>query len=331
MQIEHRGVAGGGVQVGGAVDVEVADRTVVITGANAGIGFEAALNLAGRGAHILMACRSLDKARQARRDLLARVATAKVDILPLDVSELASIREFAERFAMQVGQLDILINNAGIVTPTLSRNSLGYELHLATNYLGAFALTGLLLPHFRKNAPTRIVNVGSLAHRFARFNFNDPNWNDNPYNNWKAYARSKMATAAFTVELNRRLQQNRSDTIALSAHPGFAATDMGRKTGATTPKTRFGRWYQTKMEAWIVAKPAQAAQPIIHAASADDVQGGDYYGPTGLFEIKGKTGKARLNPQARNVELGRKLWTVSEQLTGVQYLPERQSAALACN
>lgn len=295
-------------------------KTAVITGANAGIGYQAALKLAERDTRILMACRSMDKARQARRDLLARVPGANIEILPLDVSELSSIKEFVARFSEQVETLDILINNAGIVTPNLSRNSLGYELHLATNYLGAFALTGMLLPYFRKDAQARIVNVGSLAHRFGKFDFDDPNWNNTTYNNWKAYARSKIATAGFTMELNRRLQQSGSNVIALSAHPGFAATDMGRKSGATTPKTAFGRWYQGKMEAWIVAKPDRAAEPIIHAASAEDIGGGDYYGPTGLFEIKGKTGKARLNPLAKNIDFGRRLWAISESLTGARYL-----------
>lgn len=295
-------------------------KTAVITGANAGIGFQAALKLAEDGTRILMACRSMDKAKQARSEILARVPRADIEILPLDVSEPASVKEFAGCFGEQIGKLDILINNAGIVTPHLSRNSLGHELHLATNYLGAFALTGLLLPFFNKEQPTRIVNICSLAHRFGKFDFDDPNWNNTTYNHWKAYARSKIATASFTMELNRRLHQKGSSTICLGAHPGFAATDMGRKTGATTPKTAFSRWYQEKMEAWIVASPARAAEPMIHAASAGSVSGGDYYGPTGLFEIKGKTGKARLNPLAKNIDFGRRLWSTSESLSGVSYL-----------
>lgn len=302
--------------------MSVAEKTVVITGANAGIGFEISLELAKQGARIIMACRNMEKATEARQELLAMVPAAPVEILRLDVSEPSSISSFIQQFEERVGVLDILVNNAGIVTPNLYRNSLGYESHLATNYLGAFQLTGLFIPFFRKEVPTRIVNVGSLAHRLGKFNFDDPNWNTQKYNHWRAYARSKVATAGFTIELNRRLQQNGSRTIALGAHPGFAATDMGRKTGATSPKTKFARWYQTKMEAWIVAVPAQAAKPIIHAASAEDVQGGDYYGPTGFFEIKGKTGKARLNPIARNIEFGRRLWALSEALTGINYLPE---------
>lgn len=302
--------------------MSVSNKTVVITGANGGIGFYQALRLAQQGAHIVMACRSLDKANKAREELQTQVPQGKFTVLQLDVSEIESVKHFVAEFAEKVGTMDVLINNAGIVTPVLSRNSVGHELHLATNYLGAFALTGLVLPLFRKDVPTRIVNVGSLAHRFGKFDFDDPNWDKTQFHNWKAYARSKIATASFTLELNRRLQESGSKTIALGAHPGFAATEMGTKNGFTTPKNAFSRWYQGKLEALIVGTPDRAAESIIYAASSDDVEGGDYYGPRGLFEIKGKTGKARINPLAKNAEFGRKLWQVSESLTGIHYLSE---------
>ncbi|MVF13454.1 SDR family oxidoreductase [Ketobacter sp. MCCC 1A13808] len=300
--------------------MSLSNKTVVITGANSGIGYEATLKLAATGARVLMACRSMDKAEKARSTILSQVPEGKIDILPVDVSELSSVEDFVKSFAEQIGELDILVNNAGIVTPMLSRNSMGHELHLATNYLGPFALTGRLLPYFNKRAPTRIINIGSLAHRFGKFDFEDPNWDKTKFNHWKAYARSKIATASFTMELHRRLQKNGADIISLGAHPGFAATDVGTKTGATTPKTAFGKWYQGKLESWIVALPVHAAEPMVHAISADDVVGGDYYGPTGLFEIKGKTGKARMNPLASDIEFGRRLWATSESLTGVRFL-----------
>lgn len=309
--------------------MSVADKTVVITGANAGIGYEVALELSKLGAKVVMACRSMDKAERARNDLLGEVPDASIEIIPLDVSELPSINEFVRRFKEQVGSLDMLINNAGIVTPTLSRNSVGYELHLATNFLGAFALTGLLLPMFNQSMPTRIVNVGSLAHRFGKFDFEDPNFVKKKFNHWRAYGQSKIATAAFTQELSRRLQLAGSDTVALGAHPGFAATDMGHKTGAVTPRTKFGKWYQGKLESWIVGKPENAALPIIYAATKESVEGGDYYGPNGLFEIKGKPGPAKLNPLANNVEFGKRIWAASEELTGVSYLPDIESPHLA--
>lgn len=295
-------------------------RTVVITGANAGLGFQTASKLAHAGARIVMACRSMEKARKARSELLAEVQGAQVTILPLDVSEPASIREFGRQLEDQIGRLDILINNAGVVALPLTRNSVGNELQLVTNYLGAFELTGTLLPLFRDDAPVRIVNVGSLAHRFARLDLDDLNWEKTPYNEWKAYARSKLAMVCFTMELNRRLQQRGSNIIALGAHPGFAATDIGRHNSLVTPRNPVGRWFNQKMEKLLIPTAAQAATPIIHAAWSEGPRGGDYYGPSGFLEIRGKPGKGRVNPIANDVELGSRLWASSESMTGIRYL-----------
>lgn len=308
--------------------MEAKNKTVVITGANSGIGFYVALQLASQGANIVMACRNSDKARYAQQELLDRVPGANIDILIVDVSEPESIAEFTQNFAKQIGCLDILINNAGVVAPKLSHNSAGYELHLATNYLGTFALTGSLLPYFRKHEHSRIVNVGSVAHRFGRFDFDDMNWQQQKFNHWKAYARSKIAIAGFTLELNRRLQQHRSNIVSVGAHPGLAATDIGQKTGVTTARNRFVRWYQDKMVAWVVANPADGALPIVHAAMGESVQGGSYYGPNGWFEIKGKPAKARINTQACEAEFGRQLWAVSESMTGIRYLSSTDSSSL---
>ena len=300
--------------------MDVRDKTVVITGSNSGIGFHVALQLASQGANIVMACRSLEKARQAQQHIVTQAPTANIDILQVDVSESESLTEFTRNFAKQFGSLDILINNAGIVAPNLSHNSAGYELHLATNYLGSFALTGLLLPYFSQHPYSRIVNVGSIAHRFGKFDFGDMNWQQQKFNHWKAYARSKIAIAAFTLELNRRLQQQQSNIVSVGAYPGLAATDIGQKTGVTTAKNRFVQWYQDKMVAWVVAHPADGALPIVHAATGANVQGGGYYGPDGWFEIKGKPAAARINDQACGAEFGKQLWSVSETMTGVRYL-----------
>lgn len=296
------------------------NKTVVITGANSGIGFHVALQLAEQGANIVMACRSLEKAKRAQRDILAKFPDANVRILVVDVSEPGSIASFAREFATQVGSLDVLINNAGIVAPSLCHNSAGCEMHLATNYLGAFALTGLLLPHFKKHAQTRVVNVGSVAHRFGKVDVGNLNWQKGKFNHWKAYARSKIAVAGYTLELHRRLQQYGSNTISVGAHPGLAATDIGQKTGVTHAKTRFGQWYQDKMVAWIVAHPAEGACSIVHAAVGEGIKGGGYYGPDGWLGIKGKPAEARLNPQACGTDFGKWLWSVSESMTGVSYL-----------
>jgi NAD(P)-dependent dehydrogenase (short-subunit alcohol dehydrogenase family) len=295
-------------------------RTVVITGANAGLGFQTASKLARSGARIVMACRNLEKARKARSDLLAEAQDAEVTILPLDVSEPASIRDFGHQLADRIGRLDMLINNAGVVALPLARNSVGHELQLVTNYLGAFELTGTLLPLFCSDVPGRIVNVGSLAHRFARLDLDDLNWEKTPYNEWKAYARSKLAMVTFTMELNRRLQQRGSNIIALGAHPGFAATDIGRHNALVTPRNPVGRWLNDRLEKLFIPTAAQAAMAIVHAACAPDARGGDYYGPTGLLEIGGRPGRARVNPMAKDLELGSRLWDLSESMTGVRYL-----------
>ena len=272
-----------------------------------------------------MACRSINKAEDARKALLARIPDADVTILQLDLSDLQSVRSFVEKFAETIGTLDILINNAGVVTAELMRNDAGHELHMATNYLGAFALTGLLLPYFSKDnfakdSTPRIINVGSLAHRFGKFDFDDPHWEKTDFHNWKAYARSKIATAAFSMELNRRLKATGSNITALGAHPGFAATEMGTKHGARKQaEGGFGGWYQKKMMGFI-GTPAQAAEPTVYAASANNIEGGDYYGPSGFMEVRGKTGKAKMKGIARDVDFGKKIWELSEAQTGVRFL-----------
>jgi NAD(P)-dependent dehydrogenase (short-subunit alcohol dehydrogenase family) len=296
-------------------------RTAVITGANSGLGFQTARALARAGARVVMACRNLEKARQAQSDLLAEVPDAETVVIRLDVSEPASIREFGREFADRVGELDLLIHNAGVVGIPLSRNSAGHELNLATNYLGAFALTGTLLPFVRDAAPARIVSVGSLGHRFARLDLDDLNWEHTPYNTWKGYARSKLALLSFTIELNRRLQQRGSRIAALAAHPGFAATEIGEGSAGLTPTNPIGRWFQDRVRP-LIPVAADAARPIVRAACADDVRGGDYYGPSGFLEIGGEPGRARLNPIARDVETGRRLWALSESMTGVRFLSE---------
>lgn len=297
-----------------------ADQVAVITGANGGLGLQTALDLARAGFRVVMACRNLDKARKAQAELLARVPDAEATVLPLDVSEPGSIREFARLFSAQGGRLDLLINNAGVVLVPLTRNSVGQELHLATNHLGPFALTGALLPFFPKESPARIVNVGSLAHRFARLDLDDPNWERTPYNEWKAYARSKLLLLGFTMELDRRLRATGSRVIALGAHPGFANTNAGRESAALTPRNRLLGWLSETVVEPLIPTASAAARSIVHAATAAGVSGGDYYGPRGLLETRGRTGPARVRSLARDVELGRRLWAASEAMTGVRYL-----------
>ena len=302
----------------------MAQKTVVTTGANSGIGFQVALHFARSGARVILACRSADKAREAQRKILEQAPDAKLLHLPLDVSELESVRQFVRAFGDQVGELDLLVNNAGIVSLPLTRTSAGHELLLATNYLGAFALTGGLLPYFRKTG-ARIVNLGSIAHRFGGLNIGDLNWETTKYDEWKAYANSKVALLSHTLELNRRLQAGANHIVALAAHPGFANTNILNASEALKPPGAIRRWYKHHMTK-LIPTAADAARSVILAATADHVTGGEYYGPGGLFELGGAPKLARLNPVAQDAELSRELWHLSETMTGSRYLSEARSS-----
>ncbi len=295
------------------------NKVAVVTGANAGLGYQVALQLARSGVTVVMACRSMERASQAQSQLLAELPDASTQVMCLDLSEPESIRSFVGQFSERVGHLDLLINNAGIVGIPMTRNSIGHELQLETNYLGPFALTGLLLPFFRNSVPGRVVNVGSLAHRFAKFDLDDINWEAGGYGPMRAYARSKLALMSFTIELNRRLGDAGNAVVALGAHPGFASTEIGKGDTVIGPRTPLGRWFNGKMEPR-VPTAAQAARPIVFAACDDTVRGGEYYGPGGWLEISGEPGNARVNALARDSELAKSLWTLSESLTGISYL-----------
>ncbi len=295
-------------------------KTAIVTGANGGLGFETTRALARNGYRVIMACRNPAKAEEARRSLLEQESGIELELLPLDVSDFDSVRQFVERFNSDIGQLDLLVNNAGIVAMPLSRNSAGHEMQMATNYLGAFALTGRLLPSFRPDRPCRIVNVGSLAHRMGKLAFEDFNWETTPYKEMKGYAYSKVALLTFTVELNRRLANHGQNILAVGAHPGFAATDILKNSNSSmAPKGPVGRWINNKVEV-LIPRPVDAARAIVLAACSEGVQGGDYYGPGGFLEITGKPAKARINPIAKVPANGQRLWDISESMTGVRYL-----------
>jgi len=294
-------------------------KTAVVTGANAGLGFEISKALLQQDYRLVMACRNAEKAAAARSRLLAMVPGADVSVLPLDVSELVSVENFAKLFAEQFGELDLLINNAGIVAIPLTHNEAGHEMQMATNYLGNFALVGRMLPFFSVERPCRIVNVGSLAHRFGRLPLHDMNWEKDNYKPMAGYARSKVALLAFTLELNRRLAGR--NIIALAAHPGFAATEITAGNPAMQPKNAFGRWINSKVEP-LIPTAADAARPILHAALAEGVHGGEYYGPGGLLEIAGFPARAKLNRKTKDTENAKRLWSISQEMTGISYLAD---------
>ncbi|BFM07799.1 SDR family NAD(P)-dependent oxidoreductase [Halioxenophilus aromaticivorans] len=296
-------------------------KTIVITGANSGIGLAATRHFASGGVRVVMACRSASKAEAARSEVLAQTPKADVIVMALDVSNLDSIRAFSQLFGSQVGQWDVLINNAGIVALPLTRNGHGHEMQMATNYLGAFALSGLLLPHANmdEESPARIVNVNSLAHRFGELSVENLNWRAEEYNEWKAYANGKLALMNHTLELNRRLQSLGRNVIALSAHPGFANTNIHKGNVSFEQTGALRKWLRKQGEK-IVPDAQDAVRPIIMAAESNPVLGGDYYGPGGFLEIGGKPDKARINKKAHEEAVTGKLWAESERLAGVSYL-----------
>lgn len=294
-------------------------KTAIVTGANAGLGYAITEALITEGMNIVMACRNQNKASAARDALLQDHPNAELTVLPLDLSDLESVAHFATLFGEQFGTLHLLINNAGITDVPLARNSAGHEMQMATNYLGNFALIGQLLPFFDPEADCRIVNVGSLAHRFGKLVLDDMNWERDDYKPMKSYARSKIAFMTYTQELNRRLANKR--IIALAAHPGFAATEITRKSDSHKKKSKFSLWLQSKIEP-MIPTPTDAARATLLAALDPAVKGGDYYGPGGFLEIGGKPAPAKLNPKAKDPVLGRALWDISEQMTGIRYLDD---------
>ena len=287
-------------------------RIAVITGANIGLGFETALALAGKGCTVVLACRSTAKAEAAKTIILAQYPKAKVECLALDLGSLKSVRAFATAYRKRHTRLDLLINNAGIMMPPFSLSEDGFESQLAANYLGHFALTGLLLPLITKTPDSRIVSLSSLAHKWSGIRFGDLNatrW----YDKRLAYGQSKLACLMFAYELQRRLTRAGHTTLSVAAHPGVSSTNlfqhMPKIVNMFAPLTA------------LVLQSAQGgAQPTLYAALGDDIQGGDYCGPQSLGEMRGAPGKVNSSRRSRDEAVAAKLWAVSEELTGVRFL-----------
>jgi NAD(P)-dependent dehydrogenase (short-subunit alcohol dehydrogenase family) len=300
------------------------DKVALITGANAGLGYQLSMSFARMGAQVVMACRSPQRADRALEQLRAEVPGAKLTVLPLDLADPASILGFGALVNDRVGRLDLVVHNAGVFGVPLARNREGHELHFATNYLGPFALTGVLTPLVRDAHGSRIVFVGSLAHRLFKLRLEQLTWQQR-YNKWAAYGLSKLALMAYALELNRRLKRQGSKVIVVGAHPGFAPTEGAFAMTAANYKSALGQWW-VRTIAPLLPTVAKACAPILHAATDRDVVGGDYFGPSGFLEIVGATGRARLAAQAHDAALALALWQHSEQLTGVRYLSDEPAA-----
>ncbi|MCG7596618.1 SDR family NAD(P)-dependent oxidoreductase [Mycobacterium sp. PSTR-4-N] len=281
-------------------------RTAVITGANTGLGFETAKALAAKGATVVVAVRNTDKGKDAVRRIQQTAPGSTVVLQHLDLSSLASVRAAADRLKSDHPTIDLLINNAGVMYTPRQETADGFELQFGTNHLGHFALTGLLLDRVTAAPAGRIVTVSSIGHRIrASIHFDDLQL-ERGYNRVVAYGQSKLANLLFTYELQRRLAAAGSPASALAAHPGGSNTDLGRHLPLLDPVFRA-----------VSQSAAMGALPTLRAATDPAARGGQYYGPSGPFELRGYPEVVDSSKQSKDVELQRRLWTVSEELTGI--------------
>jgi NAD(P)-dependent dehydrogenase (short-subunit alcohol dehydrogenase family) len=293
-------------------------RWVLITGANSGIGYQAARLLADRGAAVTLACRDEERGRAALARLRATVPHADVALLQLDLADLRVIRVAVERWRVDHDQLHVLINNAGVMAPPLRRTADGFELQFGVNHLGHFALTGLLVDVLRATPGARVVTVSSGAHRAGEVAFDDLNWEHRRYQPWRAYGQSKLANLLFTFELQWRSAAVGLDLEALAAHPGYAATELQRR-GPQMRGDSVGAWLSGWGNRLFAQDAAFGALPIVAAAGLADARGGDYFGPGGRFEMRGLPARVPVAPAAADPATARLLWDRSEQLTGVTF------------
>lgn len=275
-------------------------RTVIVTGANSGLGLVTARELAGRGAHVIMAVRNTEKGETARADIIG-----KTEVRPLDLANLASVRAFADT----VDKVDVLINNAGIMMVPYGKTVDGFESQIGTNHLGHFALTNLLLPKISD----RVVTVSSFMHRFGALSLSDLNYAKRPYKRVQSYGSSKLANLLFTADLQRRLNESMSPVRAFASHPGYAATELQSHSGDAL--LDFGMKIGN---ATMAQSAAGGALPSLYAAS-QDLPGNTYIGPGQFFEMRGTPARATRSSAAKDVDKAKGLWALSEEMTGTSF------------
>lgn len=289
---------------------------VVITGSNSGIGYEAAKVLADKGAHVIIAVRSAQRGDAAAAMIRQSSPAAKVTVMPLDLADLSSVHTFAETFLNEHASLSLLINNAGVMAIPYQKTKDGFEMQFGTNHLGHFALTGLLLPALVNTPKSRVVAVSSMAHSGGHIDFDNLD-GARGYRRWRAYAQSKLANLLFAYELQRRLVKSGAETICVACHPGFAATNLVASgmqgTSLLLSKATAG------MTRLMAQSAAMGALPTLYAATAPHLQGGEYIGPGGPNNMRGYPKVVTSNRESHNEDVAKRLWDVSENLTGVHY------------
>ncbi|WP_343948941.1 oxidoreductase [Nonomuraea longicatena] len=289
------------------------ERTFVVTGANSGLGLATTRAVARKGGHVILAVRDEARGRRAMADLTAGLPESRLETRPLDLADLESVRAFADGLRRDHARLDVLVNNAGVMAPPRTLSAQGHEIQFAANHLGHFALTGLLLDLLAGGADPRVVTVSSTNHRRARIFFDDLS-GERKYSPMGFYNQSKLANAVFGWELHRRLAQAGSPVRSLLAHPGYTSTSLQTGGPVGLVSLLFGRILSPLAQA-----ADQGALPQLYAATAPDAASGQFFGPDGRGELRGAPTRVRLAPTATATEIGRRLWEVSEKLTGVRF------------
>ena len=298
-------------------------KTVVVTGGNSGIGFEAARQMARKGAHVILACRDTGRAADALQQIRTLHPSASVEAMQLDLASLESVHRFARDFAAKSVPLDVLCNNAGVMAIPRRTTAEGFEMQIGTNHLGHFALTGLLLEPLLAAPAARVVNVSSTAHKPGRIDFDDLQ-GEKSYRKWMAYAQSKLANLLFTYELQRRLEAAGARAVSVACHPGYSATNL-QAVGPQMSGSRIAARLMDLGNRFFSQPAAMGALPTLYAATSPDARGGDYIGPDGFMENYGHPRKTSSTARSHDRAVATRLWEVSEQLTSVRYpLPAPQ-------
>jgi NAD(P)-dependent dehydrogenase (short-subunit alcohol dehydrogenase family) len=294
---------------------DLSGKVIIVTGGNSGLGFESVKAFAEKGAEVILACRSTEKGDSAKAQIESGDPSGKIVVKQLDLMDLSSVISFAADIKLKYDQLDVLLNNAGIMMNPYSLTKDGFESQLGTNHLGHFALTGLLIDLIKSTPKSRVVNVSSNAHKWGVMDFDNLMFEKGKdYTPTKAYGRSKLSNLLFTYELQRLFNQHNIDSLAAAAHPGGSMTNLGKHL-----EDKF--WYKLliPIAGLFTHSPANGALPQIRAAIDPYVKPAEYYGPDGFNEMKGAATLVQSNKASHNLDDAKKLWEVSENLTGVKF------------
>ncbi len=304
---------------------DLTGKVAVITGANSGLGYETASALGRKGAHVVMACRDMTKGAEAAARLQRQYLAGSFVVEALDLADLGSIRRFAATFVQRFSALHILCNNAGVMHLPLRQTADGFEMQFGTNHLGHFALTGLLLPVITQTSQARVVTTSSGLHRSGQLNFADLQ-SRTSYNPQRAYSQSKLANLLFAYELQRKFEAHGLSAMSVAAHPGYAATNL-QFAGPHMEGSALKTGIMTLANRVLAQSAAMGALPVIYAATAPEVRGGEYFGPDGFMEMRGFPAKVHSNARSYDRAVAEQLWMVSEELTGVTYEPVLSSSS----